>query len=101
MELAKFPQPELLQLLIEKGANVNACGPQGHTALIYAGYNGREENIRLLLKAGANPTAEATDAVFPDTGGTYDAAELARQQGHPGAFELLSTAKARHLDNTP
>jgi hypothetical protein len=56
---------------------------------------GRATHLPHLLPSCPKPPQ------FPDTGGTYDAAELARQQGHPDAFELLSTAKAGHFKNVP
>src|SRR5579871_5742502 len=45
---------EALRLATAKGTNVNAAGPDGSTALMYAAANGDLELIRALIKAGAN-----------------------------------------------
>jgi len=89
METSKRPLPESVKLLIEHKANVNAKGPRGHTALIYAGYNGQVENIKLLLAAGAEPNATANDG---ENSRPYSALDLAEQEGHPEAAEILKKA---------
>jgi uncharacterized protein len=43
-----------LRLLAKGGANVNAAGPDGTTALMYAASNDDLELVRALIKAGAN-----------------------------------------------
>ncbi|HUI58075.1 MAG TPA: ankyrin repeat domain-containing protein [Bryobacteraceae bacterium] len=43
-----------LRLLSAKGANVNAAGPDGSTAIMYAAANGDLELVRALIKAGAD-----------------------------------------------
>ena len=40
--------------LLSKGANPNAPGPDGTTAVMYAAANGDVEMVRALIKAGAN-----------------------------------------------
>jgi ankyrin repeat protein len=96
MEIAKRPQPGILKLLIERGADVNARSTHGQTALMYAASNGQLENIKLLLAAGADTSATATDDPDPDTQNRrYNAADLARQQGHEEALALLRDAPTR------
>ncbi|HXJ58162.1 MAG TPA: ankyrin repeat domain-containing protein [Verrucomicrobiae bacterium] len=46
-------------LLIEHGASVNATNQFGATALMAAAAGGDEESVRLLLRHGANPNAQA------------------------------------------
>ncbi|MCB1169787.1 MAG: ankyrin repeat domain-containing protein [Leptospiraceae bacterium] len=46
---------QMLRLLIEAGADVNATNSIGETALTYAANGGRIECVRILLKAGADP----------------------------------------------
>jgi ankyrin repeat protein len=96
MLAAKIAGPEMIKLLIAKGANVNATGPKGHTALIFAAYNGQLETVKLLLAAGANPSAKATDGDDPDKK-NYDAAYLAEQQGHPEIQQLIIEAQKRAI----
>jgi ankyrin repeat protein len=43
-----------MRLLSAKGANVNATGADGSTAIMYAAANGDLELVRVLIKAGAN-----------------------------------------------
>jgi uncharacterized protein len=43
-----------MRLLSSKGANVNATGADGATAVMYAAANGDLELVRALIKAGAN-----------------------------------------------
>jgi ankyrin repeat protein len=43
---------------LEAGADVNARGPDGTTALIWAAYNGDAELVQRLLAAGADPDAK-------------------------------------------
>jgi ankyrin repeat protein len=42
------------RLLSVKGTNVNAAGPDGSTAIMYAAANGDVEMVRALIKAGAD-----------------------------------------------
>jgi ankyrin repeat protein len=44
----------VLRLAGAKGANVNATGPDGSTAIMYAAANSDLELVRVLIKAGAN-----------------------------------------------
>ena len=54
MEAAKRPRPDILRLLIRRGANVH-YRLRNNTALAYAIYSGQEENVKVLLAAGASP----------------------------------------------
>src|SRR5271168_5390592 len=45
---------EAMRLLGAKGANVNATGADGATAIMYAAANGDLELVRALIKAGAD-----------------------------------------------
>ena len=53
------------QLLVDLGAEVNAVGPQGRTALHYAARGGDLTLCRLLLEAGADPTRLDDDGRTP------------------------------------
>jgi ankyrin repeat protein len=90
METAKSEHSAVLNLLITKGADVNAKGIQGHTALIFASYNRRLENVKLLLEAGADPDATAADDDDPNAK-RYDASKFAT----PEIYDLIQDAKNR------
>jgi ankyrin repeat protein len=62
--------------------------------LIYAAYNGQTENIKLLLAAGADPNATATEEDFPGSP-RYDAAQVADQQRHPELAVLIKDAQGK------
>jgi ankyrin repeat protein len=47
-----------LRLISAKGTNVNAAGPDGTTAIMYAAANNDLELVRALIKAGANAKAK-------------------------------------------
>lgn len=75
-----------VKYLIELGADVNAVGPQGKTALHYAARGGNAELCELLLDAGADRTT------LDDGGRTpFDIAEMYRKD---------ASAQLR-LDHTP
>jgi ankyrin repeat protein len=90
MVMAKLNQPEILKFLIKKGANVNARRDEGHTALIYAAYNGQRENVKALLAAGADPTLVADEGA-----GGFDAEDMAVLHGHPEIAAILRDAIAK------
>lgn len=91
MIASKEPQPKAVSWLIKNGANVNARGIHGNTALIYAAYNGRLDTIKILLDAGADPSATGSDSGDPND--RYSAIDVALQQGHPEAAELIRNGK--------
>lgn len=56
---------EMLQLLVEKGANLHAENEDGTTALHIAASNGRESVVNLLLKNGADIHKESKEYGTP------------------------------------
>ncbi len=54
MEAASGGYADIVKLLIEHGANVNAKSSVGNTALTYACCGGYEDVVRILLDAGAD-----------------------------------------------
>jgi len=51
-------QPNIVKLLIEAGANVNAKNDDNFTSLMFTSYNGYEEIVKLLIDTGANVSAQ-------------------------------------------
>lgn len=50
---ATGPQPEVVKLLLERGAEIDALSPNGSTPLMMAAQYGAEESVTLLLGRGA------------------------------------------------
>lgn len=75
---------EIVRLLVENGAPVNAKQHGGWTALHAAADNGDEEMIRILLQHGADPRAQNDDGKTP--------AQIAQLKGRDKVLELLSAA---------
>jgi ankyrin repeat protein len=75
---------EIVRLLVENGAPVNAKQHGGWTALHAAADNGDEEMIRILLQHGADPRAQNDDGKTP--------AQIAQLKGRDKALQLLSAA---------
>jgi ankyrin repeat protein len=51
---ASGPNVKVLQLLLERGADIDAVAPNGNTALMLAARYGTEDSVRLLVQRGAN-----------------------------------------------
>ncbi|KPJ10037.1 Protein fem-1-like CG6966 [Papilio machaon] len=74
----------LLKLLLQHGADVNACDMQHKTALHYAVQEQRVEAARLLLQHGANPRLASCSG--------DDALRIACLKGAPQVVAVLSAA---------
>ena len=74
-------QKDVVALLLDRGADINALGMRNRTAVGWAANGSRREVVELLLKRGAN--AEIRD----DEGKTP--ADLARQQGNPALADYI------------
>lgn len=75
---------EIVRMLVESDAPVNAKQHGGWTALHAAADNGDEEMIKILLQHGADPLAQNDDGKTP--------AQIARLKGREKALQLLSAA---------
>lgn len=53
---ASGPNPKAVELLLARGADIDAQSPNGSTPLMMAARYGSEESVRLLLARGADPT---------------------------------------------
>lgn len=78
-------QIEIVKMLVENGADVNAKQQQGFVPLHAAAQNGDAEMTKLLLDHGADAKARS------DNGQT--ALDLAMLQGHAKAVELLESVE--------
>lgn len=87
-------RPELLSLLVQKGADVNHQNDRGATALYLAAAAGREATVRRLLALGANPALATRSGYTP--------LRVAQTNGLTRIVELLDpktvppTASAAH-----
>ena len=67
--------------LLNEGADVNAPGPGGNTALMFAVKRKEEDTIRMLLRYGADPDREGEDGM--------SARKLAQQKGPKRLARLI------------
>lgn len=76
----------MVQLLLEKGANVNAGSPEYFTALHAAAEWGNEEVVQALLQRGADIDAKYRGG---DDDCGYTALHVAAEQGHEHIVRIL------------
>jgi ankyrin repeat protein len=88
---ARNGDTEIVRLLIEHGADVNAKNPRGHNVLYCAGGHGHVDTLKLLLDKGADRDAQVALlewlAEYPDDCRFTPIAEALRQhmaEGEPG-----------------
>lgn len=77
---------EVLSLLLEKGADVNACNKWRETPLLIAANNGHVEAVKALLKSGADPS------LCSEAG--WSALTFAAHKGYSDIVRLLLAAQA-------
>ncbi len=77
---------EAIGLLLERGADVNARNPGGHTPLTAAATAGHTDAVKLLLNEGADPNSKK---VYHRS-----ALELALEGGHSDVAKLLEACGA-------
>ncbi len=101
----------LIEILMDKGAQINATDPLGATALQAAAHHGQTESLQALIAAGAD-LEQRTDVgliigPFPDLIGTRSPSSAARfiWRQPPGRSRQsgcsCSTALSRNLGMTP
>ncbi|GLD94007.1 hypothetical protein PINS_up002618 [Pythium insidiosum] len=84
----KAHQPEILELLLARGANVHMGDGSGNTALHKAAYLGHADCVEILLRHGARLSAQN---LMRQT-----ACDLAEIFDRKDMVELLSTATQTH-----
>lgn len=85
-------RPELLSLLVQKGADVNHQNDRGATALYLASAAGREETVRRLLALGANASLATKSGYTP--------LRVAQNNGLVRIVELLDPSGAASKPKT-
>lgn len=83
---------EIIQLLLEAGANPNRRSEDGKTALYWAAFSGKKDLVQLLLSAGATVEAEQ-----PEDG--YTSVSTVAQNGNREIMELLLSAGGKSVLN--
>lgn len=83
---------DISELLISKGADVNAKGKDGYTPLHWAAQFGREGVAELLVSKGADVNSRAKGSFFRK-GKTPS--QMAADNGHTAIVELLKTHGAK------
>jgi hypothetical protein len=78
--------PQVILLLLEAGADVNATQAGGFAPLHQAASAGKRELVEMLLANGARPEARCDRGKLP--------ADYAREKGHAGVAELLAQLPA-------
>ena len=53
--------PEIIQVLLKKGAKIDLQNKDGVTALMWAALHGHEEAVKTLLANGADPNLESNN----------------------------------------
>jgi ankyrin repeat protein len=84
---ATGPEPELVRLLLDKGAPVDARSPNGSTPLMMAARYGSEASVDLLLARGANPKLRNQRDLT--------AADFARMDGRDALAQRLQSLSSR------
>jgi ankyrin repeat protein len=79
--LAGACDPAIVRAMVAHGADVNAAGASGYTALHVAASRGNGELARFLIASGARIGAKMDDG--------KTAADLARDRGHPEVATVL------------
>ena len=90
---ARNGHKEIVELLIAKGADVDAKDEDGWTPLHWAVVNGHEETVELLLANGSDVNAKDNDGETPLDWADGEIANLLRKHGGKTGEELKAEGK--------
>ena len=82
-------QIDVVRILIENAATVNAQSEHGFTPLYMAAQEAHEDVVCLLLESGADPSLEMDDGFTP--------LDVAMQQGYDNVTSLLVQHEQQQL----
>lgn len=88
-EAVRIGSADLLELLVQEGADVNAANDNGLTPLHMAAYLGARDTADVLIARGADVNAKARDGITP--------LHTAAQMGRLGVVQLLIERQADPL----
>ncbi len=88
-QVVVLDNPNLIRLILQHGADVNAPDPTGRTALMYAAVSDMlpVEQVKMLLEKKADVNAKSQHSQSGDTGRT--ALDLAKFHGNTAMVDLL------------
>ena len=90
MKASEVGRLDLVRLLLDTGAAVDAQRPDGATALMAAAQSGHTAVVAVLLRAGAEPSLRSNDGWWSVGDTAYD---VAFRAGHTETCGLLRTAE--------
>uniref|UniRef100_A0A8C8HXV5 IQ motif and ankyrin repeat domain-containing protein LOC642574 homolog n=1 Tax=Oncorhynchus tshawytscha TaxID=74940 RepID=A0A8C8HXV5_ONCTS len=94
-EAAGGGQPEVITLLVERGADINTRGAFGRTPIYRAAFGGHLGAVQTLLQLGADPRTHAEDGSTPEQVASEEAVVATLQNWDLSATDsMLSKMKA-------
>ena len=78
---ATGPEPQLVKLLLDRGADIDAASPNGTTPLMMAAQYGADDSVKLLLQRGADLSKRNQRGLWP--------VDFARLSGREPLVRLL------------
>lgn len=94
MAAASQGRTEMVQFLLDRGADINFRNRHGRTAIMFAAAHGHLKTVQFLLERGADCCAVSN--YMSET-----ALKLARDGQHNAVAQLLAQADARQLGSVP
>ena len=83
----------LLEVVIEKGQDIDVTDDEGSTALHSAVVNNQPDSVRELLRLGIDTTIKTNEPADPDAEPAMTALELAEGGGFEGSEEMVAILK--------